>query len=185
MRVEIIRRREPQRGDFNPRNIRVLGNRRQVARRTLGRRHARDFRHVAIEITRPTTRGHRSLHARVDTSHHGGQAAAHGMARHAKLRRIDLGLVLQERQPAPRAEAHDEPVVIAHGINRIEGERIRRRPDCEVVGLVALRRVRGVERAPIGIRSVVDLAIGQGHLVTAPVEGQRCVAQLRVRRHRG
>ncbi len=41
--------------------------------------------------------------------------------------------------------------------------------------------MRGVERTPVGIEAVVELAIGEGHLVAAPVEREARVAAFRVR----
>ena len=102
------------------------------------------------------------------------------MAVDAEPLRIDFGPALQEGESPARGQRDQEPVAVARRFDRIEGEGVGGDAAGEVIHLVALRRMGGVERAPIGVETIVDLPVGQRHLVAAPVEGEAGVTALRI-----
>ena len=130
------------------------------------------------QVTRATAGRHGGFHTGVDAGEMGREPSAHGVAIDAQAGRIDLGSALQEGESAARGERDEEPVVVPGRIYGIKRVRIRSGAAGEVIDLVALRRMRGIERAPIGVETIVDLPVGQRHLIAAPVERQARIAAL-------
>ena len=99
-------------------------------------------------------------------------------------RRIHFRLLFQKRDGAAGGHQHEKPIAVPRRLDRIEREFIWRERACEMVHLVALRRMRGVEFAPVGLGAVVgSLRPTEVQFVAAPVDGDAGVAAPGVSHH--
>ncbi len=180
VRVEVVGRREPERRRAQPGDVGILRDRRQSEWRGLGTLASRHLVERRGQVAGSAAGGHRRLHALIDAGEMGGEATAHRVAIDAEAGGVDLRLALQEGQAAAGGERDQEPVVVTGRIDRIEGEGVGLGAAGKVIDRITLGRMGGVECAPVGIEAVVELAIGEGHLVATPVEREARVATLRV-----
>ncbi len=93
---------------------------------------------------------------------HHRELAAHRVAVHAEPGRVHFRLLLEKRQRPARGQGAEEPVAVARRVDGVEcpGGRFQVAP-VRVVR-VTVRRVVGVERAPVGdqlVMRVIGLAI--------------------------
>ncbi len=96
--------------------------------------------------------------------------------------RVQFRLLFQEGERAARSHQHDKPIAVSRRLDRIERVFVRRERPGEMVRVVALRRMRGVELAPVGLWPAPDF-LAEAHLVAAPIDRNARVPAFGVSHH--
>ena len=105
VRVEVVRRRQPQRRAGDVRDVCVVGN--------TGQLHRCALCVAAIhEIARPAARWHNGFDPLVDPREIRRQLPAHGMSERTDARRVHLRLLFEKLDRPPRRHEHEEPIAV-------------------------------------------------------------------------
>jgi len=169
VRVEIVGRRKPEHRAGDERDVGIVGNAGQLQRTGLGAAASRNLGLALQKIARPSAGRHGCFDSPVDSGEVGRELATHRMPMGADPRPVHFWLLFQKGDTAARGHQHQKPIAVPRRFHRIECELIRQERPGEVVRLVALRRMRGVEFPPIGLRPAPRL-LAEAHLVAAPID---------------
>ena len=182
--VEVIGGREPENRAGDEREVGVVGNAGQLQDRALGSAPAGHHSLVLQKVARPAARRHGGFDALVDSREVRRELAPHGMAVGTDARHVHFRLLFQKGDGAARGHEHEKPIAVPRRLDRVERVFIRRKRTREMVRLVALRRMRGVEFAPIGLRPVVaHRRAAEVQFVAAPVERNARIPALGISDH--
>ena len=177
--VEVIGGRQPEHRAGDAGQVGVVGNAGQLHGLGGAFDASRQIGLALQNVSRSSAGRHGGLHPGVDPREIGGELAAHGMPVHTDARRIHLRLPLKQTESAARGHQHEEPIAVPGGFNTVERVLIGRERTSKMIHLVMLRRMRGVESAPVGLGAVIGkMGPPKVQLVAAPVERERRIAAL-------
>ena len=183
--MKIVGGREPEDRAGYQGDVSVVGDTCQFHRLRIGFRTARQLGLSCQNVTGTTTRWHSSFHSFVDSRQICGEFASHGMAINTDTSGIHFRLLFQKCYGPAGSHQHKIPIAVARRFNAVDGIVIRSQGSTdEMIDLVALRRMRGVKLAPIGLGTIpCHFCSSEIKLVASPINRNTGITTPRVSEH--